>query len=87
MFFKLKTILLLKKLPQKRLYLNLLRVVSTRVSEYAYGSFIRIEFDSSIPDHQYRSQNAFTYPQNLLAPEAVVFQYFPIQSELFLPFQ
>ena len=85
--FKLKTTLLFQKLLQKRFYLDHLRVVSTRISKFAYGFFIRIAYDSSIPDHRYRSQDAFTNPQNLLVPEALVFQYYPSQSESFVPFQ
>ena len=85
MFFKL---LLFKKLLQKLsnfgFYLD--HLWSTRVSNFTYGSFIRIAYDSSNPGHQYPSQNAFTYPRNLLAPEAEDFQYYLTQSELFVFF-
>ena len=39
---------------------NLDQLVSTRVSKFTYDSFIHIAYDSSNPDHQHCSQNAFT---------------------------
>ena len=66
-----------------------LRVVITRISKFAYGSFIRIAYDWtpwSNSYHQYRSQNALTSASGASQAAPWVFQYYPTQSELFVPF-
>ena len=41
------------------------QLVSTRVSKFTYDFFIHIAYDSSNPDHQHCSQNAFTSASGL----------------------